>query len=175
MQFGNALPLQSGDEPNSRPHVSAILNQPHLRMRPMIQSDVDDVLVVERLAYPYPWTEGILRDCLRAGYCCWVLEVDGDVVGYGVLSVAVGEAHLLNVCVHPAWQGRGLGRHILHRLLRLAREHGADTAFLEVRVSNVAARHLYESEGFNEIGQRRGYYPSHGGREDALVFAKALL
>jgi ribosomal-protein-alanine N-acetyltransferase len=144
-------------------------------MRPMIQSDVEDVLAVERAAYPYPWTEGILRDCLRAGYCCWVLELDDELIGHGVLSVAVGEAHILNLCVHPDWQGRGLGKHLLHRLLRLAKEHGADTAFLEVRVSNVVARHLYEAEGFNEIGQRRGYYPAHGGREDALVFAKALL
>ena len=96
-------------------------------------------------------------------------------VGHGVLSVAVGEAHILNVCVHPDWQGRGFGRRILERMLRLAREHEADTAFLEVRVSNTVAQRLYESAGFNEIGLRRGYYPSDNGREDAVVYAKALL
>ena len=155
--------------------MSALLKEPSLRMRPMEEDDMAAVLAVERVGYPHPWTEGNFRDCLRAGYCCWVLEQDGRMIGHGVLSVAVGEAHVLNVCVHPDWQGRGLGRRILDRLLRLAREHEADTAFLEVRASNTVAQHLYESAGFNEIGLRRGYYPAHGGREDAVVYAKALI
>ncbi len=155
--------------------MSALLKEPFLQMRPMEAADVPEVLAVERAGYPHPWTEGIFRDCLRAGYCCWVLEVEGRMVGHGVLSVAVGEAHILNVCVHPEWQGRGLGRRILERMLRLAREHEADTAFLEVRVSNTVAQRLYESAGFNEIGLRRGYYPAHNGREDAVVYAKALI
>ena len=155
--------------------MSALLKEPSLRMRPMEEDDMAAVLAVERVGYPHPWTEGNFRDCLRAGYCCWVLEQDGRMIGHGVLSVAVGEAHVLNVCVHPDWQGRGLGRRILDRLLRLAREHEADTAFLEVRASNTVAQHLYESAGFNEIGLRRGYYPANSGREDAVVYAKALL
>ena len=155
--------------------MSALLKEPFLQMRPMEEGDVPAVLAVERAGYPHPWTEGIFRDCLRAGYCCWVLELEDRMVGHGVLSVAVGEAHILNVCVHPDWQGRGLGRRILERMLRLAREHEADTAFLEVRVSNTVAQRLYESAGFNEIGLRRGYYPSDNGREDAVVYAKALL
>ena len=155
--------------------MSALLKEPPLHLRPMEGSDVGVVLDVERAAYPIPWTEGNFRDCLHAGYCCWVLEVDERVVGHGVLSVAAGEAHVLNLCIHPDWQGRGLGRRLLDRLLRLAREHEADTAFLEVRVSNRVAQRLYETAGFNEIGQRRGYYPGHGGREDAIVYAKALI
>jgi ribosomal-protein-alanine N-acetyltransferase len=155
--------------------MSALLKDPRLRLRPMDEDDLAAVLAVERAGYPYPWTEGIFRDCLRAGYCCWVLEQDGTMVGHGVLSVAVGEAHVLNVCVHPDLQGLGLGRRILERLLHLAREHEADTAFLEVRASNIVAQRLYESAGFNEIGLRRGYYPANSGREDAVVYAKALL
>ena len=155
--------------------MSALLKEPFLQMRPMEGADVPEVLAVERAGYPHPWTEGIFRDCLRAGYCCWVLEVEGRMVGHGVLSVAVGEAHVLNICVRPDWQGRGLGRRILERMLRLARQHEADTAFLEVRVSNTVAQRLYESAGFNEIGLRRGYYPADNGREDAVVYAKALI
>ncbi len=155
--------------------MSALLKEPFLQMRPMEEGDVPAVLAVERAGYPHPWTEGIFRDCLRAGYCCWVLEVDGRMVGHGVLSVAVGEAHILNICVHPDWQGKGLGRRILDRMLRLARKHEADTAFLEVRVSNTVAQRLYETAGFNEIGLRRAYYPAHNGREDAVVYAKALI
>ena len=155
--------------------MSALLKEPFLQMRPMEETDLPEVLAVERAGYPHPWTDGIFRDCLRAGYCCWVLEADGRMVGHGVLSVAVGEAHVLNICVHPDWQGRGLGRRILERMLRLARQHEADTAFLEVRVSNTVAQRLYESAGFNEIGLRRGYYPADNGREDAVVYAKALI
>jgi ribosomal-protein-alanine N-acetyltransferase len=90
------------------------------------------------------------------------------------MSVAVGEAHILNLCVAPAWQGEGLGRRLLERLLGVARQHHADTAYLEVRMSNDKAIALYESVGFREIGRRRGYYPHQVGREDALVYAKTL-
>jgi ribosomal-protein-alanine N-acetyltransferase len=154
--------------------MSALLKEPSPHLRPMEETDIGAVLAVERAGYPHPWTEGNFRDCLRAGYCCWVLEQDGAIIGHGVLSVAVGEAHVLNVCVHPDRQGRGLGRRILERLLRLAREHEADTAFLEVRATNTVAQRLYESAGFNEIGLRRGYYPAHKGREDAVVYARDL-
>jgi [ribosomal protein S18]-alanine N-acetyltransferase len=143
-------------------------------MRPMADEDLDAVMEVEEAAYEYPWTAGIMRDCLRVGYCCWVWKQDAVVVGHGVMSVAAGECHVLNVCIHPLWQGRGLGRRMLTRLLNIGRRHHADTAFLEVRVSNTAAIRLYQSEGFNEVGRRRGYYPHRKGREDALLFAKEL-
>jgi len=141
----------------------------------MSADDVAEVIAVEHSAYTHPWSEGILRDCLRVGYSCWVCELGEAVVGHAVMSVAVGEAHLLNICVGPRWQGRGLGRRLLRRMLRIARERNADTMFLEVRDSNVGARGLYESEGFGEIGRRRDYYPTRAGREDAIVYARAIL
>jgi ribosomal-protein-alanine N-acetyltransferase len=109
------------------------------------------------------------------GYSCWVCEQGGRLVGHSVMSVAVGEAHVLNVCVDPAMQGLGIGRRLLDRVLNVARERNADTAYLEVRVSNERAIALYESVGFCEIGQRPGYYPHSHGREDARVYAKALV
>jgi ribosomal-protein-alanine N-acetyltransferase len=143
-------------------------------MRPMTDDDVEAVMQVEEAAYPHPWTSGIFRDCLRVGYCCWVCEHAEEIIGYAVMSVAVGECHVLNICVHPRWQGQGLGRKLLTRLLNIGRQHHADTAFLEVRVSNKPAIGLYLSDGFNEVGLRRAYYPAQNGREDALVFAKSL-
>ena len=154
--------------------MSAILRDPLLRMRPMQEADLDAVIEVEKLAYPFPWTKGIFRDCLRVGYCCWVYTLDERVLGYGVMSVVVGEAHILNACIHPEFQGQGLGRRLLQRLLTLARQHRADTAFLEVRASNQAAIRLYQDLGFNEIGLRRAYYPGKKGREDAVVLALSL-
>jgi [ribosomal protein S18]-alanine N-acetyltransferase len=156
-------------------------------LRRMVEADLPAVLAVEHAAYPYPWTEGIFRDCLRVGYHCLVAEpapgtipglapvAPAALVGHAIMSAAVGECHLLNLCVHPDWQGLGLGRRMLLRLFSIGRANNADTAFLEVRTSNRRAIALYESEGFCEVGLRRGYYPAGDRREDAVVMARPLL
>ena len=143
-------------------------------LRPMRDDDLDAVLDIELRAYPFPWTRGIFHDCLRANYPAWVLQRDGAIVGYGLLSIAADEAHVLNVCAAPEEQGRGHGRRLLRALLQLARGRGAQRVFLEVRPSNPAAIALYHAEGFNEIGRRPRYYPAKAGREDAIVMAKEL-
>lgn len=156
----------------------AIIKQAVIALRTMQEDDIPTVLAVERSAYTTPWTEGIFRDCLRVRYLCMVAELDADIIGHVVLSFAVGECHILNLCVHPRLHNRGIGGRILRRVLRLARHRKADTAFLEVRASNVPAIALYQSEGFDEVGLRRGYYPAANGdpakREDAVVMARAL-
>ena len=154
--------------------MSAILNDPAMVLRPMTSEDVSEVLSIERVAYPFPWTEGILRDCIRVGYSCWVLLRDDVIAGYAVFSIAVGEVHILNVCVDPAKQGLGYGRHLMEHIFSVARQREAEIAFLEVRESNQSAQNLYMSLGFNEVGNRPGYYPNHEGREDAIVMALSL-
>lgn len=141
----------------------------------MRQTDIDAVSDIEKRSYVFPWTPGIFRDCLRAGHQCWVLEAGATVLGYGVLSAAAGEAHILNICIAPEYQGRGHGRRLLRRLLDLARWHKVQQVFLEVRPSNPRAIALYREEGFNEIGHRPNYYPAAQGREDAVVMALELL
>jgi ribosomal-protein-alanine N-acetyltransferase len=148
--------------------------QQAVQFRPMRQADVPLVAAMEQRAYEFPWTPGIFRDCLGAGYACWVAESDVGLMGYGVLSVGADEAHLLNLCVDPGWQGHGLGRRLLKRMVDLARWHMADRVFLEVRPSNPHAIALYASEGFLRIGQRPRYYPARDGREDAIVMALEL-
>lgn len=137
--------------------------------------DIARVMAMEVRAYPFPWTAGIFSDCIRSGYACWLLEEDTRLLGYGVLSVAAGEAHLLNLCIDPQAQGQGLGAYLLGKMVALARWHRAHRVFLEVRPSNTAALALYERAGFNEIGRRPNYYPAQRGREDALVLALELL
>lgn len=144
-------------------------------LRPMREDDLVAVHMVETRAYEFPWTVGIFRDCLNADYPAWVLHSDGRIVGYFLMSIAAGEAHVLNVCVAPEMQGQGLGRRLLQSLLQIARGRGVDRVFLEVRPSNRAAIALYHDEGFNEIGRRPRYYPAQDGREDALVMAMELL
>lgn len=143
-------------------------------IRPMREHDLPAIDVIEASAYDFPWSRGLFADCLRAGYCCWTLTVGEAVAGYGILSVAAGEAHLLNLCVAPEHQQRGHARALLHWLLQVAREHAVEVIFLEVRPSNTAALALYQREGFVEIGVRRNYYPARTGREDALVLTLRL-
>lgn len=144
-------------------------------LRPMREEDLESVAQIEAGAYDFPWTLGIFRDCLRAGYACWSLAQEGRIIGYAVLSVAAREAHVLNVCVAPDEQGHGHGRRLMRRLVDLARWHHAERVFLEVRPSNQRAIALYHDLGFNEIGRRPNYYPARQGREDAIVMAFELL
>lgn len=146
-----------------------------LSSRAMVEDDLVQVLKIERSAYPEPWSEGVFSDCLRVGYRCDLYLKNDQVVGYSVVSTGAGEAHLLNLCLHPEYQGLGLGRQMLRKVLEKLPQERVETIFLEVRVSNQAAKNLYLSEGFNEIGQRFNYYPKGEEREDALVFAKSLL
>ena len=155
--------------------MSAVIQAPRLQFRPMQESDLAQVLDTEVQAYQFPWSSNIFQDCLRIGYCSWVLEQEQFIIAYGVMSIAVGECHILNLCVHPQFQGLGYGQMMLEHLLELARKHKADMAFLEVRPSNGVARHLYDVNGFDEVGMRRNYYPAHVGREDAVIMACSLL
>lgn len=154
--------------------MSAILSDQGERLRPMTVDDLDRVMEIEPRAYTFPWSEGIFRDCLRVGYCCWCCEENDALLGYGVMSVAAGESHILNLTVRPESQRKGIGQRLLKNFIRLARRHRADTLMLEVRPSNLPAIRLYESMGFNEIGRRHNYYPASNGREDALVLALSL-
>ena len=144
-------------------------------IRPLRAGDVAEVVAIERAAYQFPWSEGIFRDCLRVGYVCRVVDVAGDLAGYGIMSVGAGEAHILNVCIRDEYRGRGFARKVLVYLLDRARASGMHEAFLEVRPSNTAAARLYNSMGFEQVGVRRGYYQAAAGREDAAVLRRILL
>jgi ribosomal-protein-alanine N-acetyltransferase len=142
--------------------------------RLMQQEDLEEVVANELRSYAFPWTRGIFADCLNARHECWVMCRDKDLIGHAVLSVGAGEGHLLNLCVRRDLQGCGYGRLLALHMMGRAHARGASALFLEVRPSNVVAGNLYESLGFNEIGLRKNYYPSHVGHEDARVLAVAL-
>jgi ribosomal-protein-alanine N-acetyltransferase len=154
--------------------MSAILKEPALDIRPMQAEDLTEIIEIERQSYPHPWTQVIFGDCLQAGYSCWVCGRRGVIEAYGILSVAIGESHLLNICVRPESRQQGVGRKLLRHLVSVARRHDAEVIFLEVRPSNSTARALYDDEGFNELGSRRDYYPAGDGREDAIILARIL-
>jgi ribosomal-protein-alanine N-acetyltransferase len=147
---------------------------PRTEIRLMQPADLKGVAAVERAAYAYPWSLGIFRDCLLAGYYSLVLDVGGTVTGYGIMSIAAREAHILNLCVHPDAQRLGYGRSLLNALLVKAQDADADRVFLEVRPSNSVALHLYRSVGFEQIGMRPAYYQAANGREDAVILSLSL-
>jgi ribosomal-protein-alanine N-acetyltransferase len=153
--------------------VSAVL-RPEPGIEPMRDSDLRAVLEIEESIYEFPWTLGNFRDSLRAGYACWVMSEGRRLIGYAVLMLAAGEAHLLNLSVAAGSQRRGHGRHLLHNVVQAARGHKAKVLFLEVRPTNAVGQRLYAGYGFRQIGVRRGYYPARKGREDALVLALDL-
>jgi len=144
-------------------------------IREMTTDDLGRVIDIEIAAYEHPWTLGIFRDCLRVGYSCWVYQHNQVVVAYGIVMLSGSDAHVLNLCVHPDYQVKGIGRLMLDHLTQTARESGADTIMLEVRQSNIIAIQLYLSADFHQLGMRAGYYPDHDGREDAVILAKSLI
>lgn len=140
----------------------------------MTRADIPQVMAIERKSYEFPWTDGIFSDCLAVGYHCFVMERNGEIAGYAIVSIAAGECHILNVCIHERQRGQGLGRRLMQHILQYAREAGALMAYLEVRPSNITATGLYWSLGFEQIAVRKDYYPARRGREDALVLACVL-
>jgi len=154
--------------------VNRLMAEPPVEVRNMTYEDLSLVSDIERRSYDFPWSHGVFRDCLLAGYQCRVLERDGRVAGYSILSIAAGEAHILNLCVDPAHRAHGYGEMLLDAVLGAARDAGVAEIFLEVRPSNETALKLYRKKGFFQVAHRPAYYPSRNGREDAAVLAKKL-
>jgi ribosomal-protein-alanine N-acetyltransferase len=144
------------------------------KLRPMTASDLDAIMAIERVNFPFPWTEGNFKDSMNSGYMCLVMEQGKQLMGYAILMMVLDEAHLLNISVAQSHQGQGWGRYLLLQMMEMGREKGGLNMFLEVRPSNRSALGLYESMGFNEMGIRPGYYPAHNGREDAVLMGMVL-
>jgi len=148
--------------------------QPLLHDAQMRLEDLPNVIEIEQRSYRFPWTIGIFRDCIKVGYHCRVLRLNDQMIGYGVMQVAVDEAHILNLCIDEPHNKRGFARELLNQLLEVAVRRGAVKAYLEARPSVPHAIRLYERAGFEKVGVRKGYYESVDGREDAVVMIKNL-
>jgi ribosomal-protein-alanine N-acetyltransferase len=147
---------------------------PDYQFRPMVESDIDAIMEIEPHIYSHPWSRGNFSDSLVSGYSAWVLLDGAEIIGYALMMMVLDEAHLLNLSIAKAYQKQGLGRLLLEHMIAIARRQNAANMFLEVRPSNISAIALYENIGFNEMAIRRGYYPAHNGREDAVLMGLAL-
>jgi|WetSurMetagenome_2_1015567.scaffolds.fasta_scaffold11525_7 [ribosomal protein S18]-alanine N-acetyltransferase len=144
-------------------------------LRPLVMADLPAIITIECKACRFPWTIGNFRDSLNcSGYLCFGLEIQEKLMGYGILSVVVGESHLFKIVIDPDVQNQGYGTFLVRYLLYVAKRNGASIMFLEVRESNKKAFHVYHQLGFNEIRTRKNYYPTEKGREHAIELALEL-
>ncbi|KUO50023.1 MAG: ribosomal-protein-alanine acetyltransferase [Desulfitibacter sp. BRH_c19] len=144
-------------------------------IRKMTFQDIDQVLEVENLSFPSPWSrssfEAEINDNLFAHY--YVVFKDHKVVGYAGMWMIIDEAHVTNIAVHPEFRGLNFGKRLTQTLIMQAFRQGANRITLEVRVSNLIARNLYKDLGFNEAGIRKGYYSDNN--ENAIIMWKNIL
>ena len=142
---------------------------PVLRIRPMTVADLPAVQLIERASFTTPWPAHAYRQELEANRLAQYLvgTIGGEMVAYGGIWLMVDEAHVTTFAVHPRYRRRRIGERLLLSLMDLAADRSAREATLEVRLSNLAARRLYEKYGFRPVGIRPRYYSDN--QEDALI------
>lgn len=139
-----------------------------LNIRQMEEGDLDQVCAIEEETFSMPWSRKSFRDTISYYHTLFlVAELDGEIAGYCGCYQSLEEAEITNIAVRRQLRGHGIGRRLLMELMRLGKEQGAFAYTLEVRVSNQAAIHLYESLGFVSFGIRKNFYEKP--REDAMI------
>ena len=119
----------------------------------MQPADLDAVMAIEPVIYPYPWSRGNFSDSLAAGHSCWIAEQNRRIVGYAVLMLVLDEAHLLNISIAAGHQGQGLGRIALEDAMKVAAEWPADAIRLDAWDADAGAGAFYAKCGFNQRGR----------------------
>ncbi len=140
-----------------------------IEITPMRRRDVRAVVAIEERIFPRPWSAALYLSELAqpATRAYYAARADGILVGYAGCMFVAGEGHVTTVGVAPSWQGRRVGMRLLHRLASDARNAGTAALTLEVRITNLAAQHLYHQFGFVPAGIRKNYYAEVN--EDGLV------
>jgi ribosomal-protein-alanine N-acetyltransferase len=140
----------------------------------MVLRDLDDVMAIEEISFPTPWSRGMFIEDFQRDFSDTLVAAGtgGEVLGYAVCWTIGGESHLLNIAVHPDRRGQGIGRALLVECIRRAARAGALRIFLEVRAGNDDAMRLYRRMGFVFRGVREGYYTDTG--EDAVVLDREV-
>lgn len=137
-------------------------------------SHIGEIYALEQLCFSVPWPlEVIYEDVCVNQNQYFLLQVDGVSAGYAGMWIVLDEAMLNNICIHPDYRGRGLGKYLLREMLVRAAGFGVRAMTLEVRVSNAVAIELYKDMGFEIDGRRKGYYQDNG--EDAYIMWKQNL
>lgn len=140
----------------------------------MSLADLDEIMAIERASYRFPWSAGFFRQELQVACARSILaETDGKIVGYVLYWLLPGAIDVHNLAVHVDYRRRGIAHILLDSVVSEARQQSITRVMLEVRISNMPARKLYESTGFVTTGIRKGYYSDNG--EDALAMTLELV
>ena len=146
-----------------------------LRFTSATTADIDEVARLDASAFEFPWSRNDFEGSLKAGHSFLLLRDDETLLGMAVYMQIFEQSELLTIAVDPNHQGKGYGKLLLNEVIARLAANRAEILFLEVRVSNHRALSLYKGLGFKEISRRKGYYPTHDGREDAIVMQKDLV
>lgn len=139
------------------------------KFRAMCLEDIDQICEIEREAFPTPWSaDAFYNELVNNQFAHYlVMEMDGQVIGYGGMWTIMEEAHITNIAVREGYRGRKLGEKLLRQLRETALFLGMRRMTLEVRVSNRIAQRLYAKMNFRSVGVRKGYYTDNA--EDAII------
>ena len=146
-----------------------------LTFTPIILADINLLMPIENECHSHPWSEKTFRSCIGGRYfgdkLSETLNEQHTIVGFYIGEQVIDEATLMDICVSPNNQGKGLGKKLLTQFINEAKAKDVTKIWLEVRAKNIAAQMLYMNAGFIETGRRTGYYPSANGfgYEDAIV------
>ncbi|MDF0533911.1 ribosomal protein S18-alanine N-acetyltransferase [Shewanella sp. A32] len=142
---------------------------------PLSIAQLSQMLLVEQQAHPYPWDEATLASCFGRFYQqLGLFDDNAQLIGFSIMQCLFEEATLMNICVKPSEQGKGFGKLLLEQTIASLKAQHIDVLLLEVRVSNASAIGLYRHLGFIETGNRRNYYHTAAGREDAMLMELKL-
>lgn len=142
-------------------------------IREMDRLHVPQVVEIERVCYPAPWSESAFTNEMTSGASVAIVALDGEsVAGFLVGWIAADQVHVANIAVAAGYRRRGVGTGMMLRLLEEAVRRGCISSSLEVRESNLAARAMYSRLGFRSVALRKSYYTNP--TEDAVVMLKTL-
>lgn len=144
-----------------------------ITVQPMREAHLPEILEIERVSFTTAWSENSFRNEIQNPYTLSLVAIrEGAVVGYICANCRFGEGHILNLAIHPSARRMGLAKHLIRISLDYMKENNCLFVYLEVRVSNIAARKVYQGLGFQEIGRRKLYY--YNPMEDAVIMMLKL-
>jgi ribosomal-protein-alanine N-acetyltransferase len=143
-----------------------------IETRTWTKADIAKIAALEKRCFADAWSATELDGCLSLPvYKSFLLEDGSNIIGYACLLTVYEDAEILNIAVAPEFRKRGYGLSLMHKMLTMAKQSGAQSVFLEVRESNEPAKNLYRSLGFEEYGLRKNYYPDG---ENAILMTKRI-
>ncbi|WP_448548258.1 ribosomal protein S18-alanine N-acetyltransferase [Thalassotalea fusca] len=157
--------------------MANISQQPNqlISFQPTSPDVIAELMRIENACHSHPWSEKTMLSCIGGRYFGYYAQSKSqEMLGFYIGEYVAGESTLMDICVNPSAQNKGIGKQLLHHYHQQAQALGAELSFLEVRAKNLAALMLYINQEYVEINRRTGYYPAETGYEDAIVMRKSF-